>query len=77
MPLREQQRQRLIRALFVNIDTWIEQALVIADHPTPHQLALTHARNLMQARGALLRLMAPEDREHAPPQPDVNPRLPQ
>ena len=76
MPLKEEQRRRLIKALFVNIDTWIEQTLVIADHPEPHLPALNLARNMLQARGSLLRLMAPEDREHAPPQPDVNPRLP-
>jgi hypothetical protein len=56
-----------MRALFANMDTWFAQAMEIAESDNPRPLALNHARNLLQCRGALSRLLAPED---VPPAPD-------
>jgi hypothetical protein len=57
-----------MRALFANMDTWFAEAMAIADSDHPRPLALNHARNLLQCRGALSRLLGPED---APALPDA------
>lgn len=60
--------ERLIRAILLNMDGWIEAAKEIADTAdngacTRHRrLALHHQANLMQSKQALQRLMKePED----------------
>jgi hypothetical protein len=54
-------RRRVLTAVFQNLDTWIDEAVQIADSPDPHSLALHHARNMMQARAALGRLLKDVD----------------
>jgi len=53
-------RRRVLTAVFQNLDTWIEEASALADRPDK-RLALNHARNLMQARAALGRLLKDAD----------------
>jgi hypothetical protein len=61
MALRDEKRKRVMRALFVNLESWITDALTIADSDRPRSLALHHAHNLMQCRAALARLVDPDD----------------